>query len=147
MAVPLPCGAVAADDATGHNLGDALMEATAFAYGDDWETALAMEEDEDFEIRYLDCYHRGDHRVLGGGRTYGTGLAAFVFVKVKSLKHLLQFPSTKDHFPQSRAGDALAVAVQELPHNLPGLAASVSQYSLQSLIQQGLLPFKVDVHG
>ena len=83
------CGAVAAYDATGHNLGDALMEAIAFAYGDDWETALAMEEDEDFEIRYLDCYHRGDHRVLGGGRTYGTGLAAFVFVKVKSIKHLL----------------------------------------------------------
>jgi hypothetical protein len=83
-----PCGAVGAYDATGHNLGDALMEAIVFAYSDDWETALAMEADKDYEVRYLDLYHRGDHRVLGGGRTYKTGMAAFVFVRIKSLKHL-----------------------------------------------------------
>jgi hypothetical protein len=64
------------------------MEAIVFAYGDDWETALAMEADKDYEIRYLDRYHPGDHRVLGGGRTYKTGMAAFVFVKLKSLRHL-----------------------------------------------------------
>ncbi len=83
-----PCGAVGAYDATGHNLGDALMEAIVFAYSDDWETALAMEADKDYEVRYLDLYHPGDHRVLGGGRTYKTGMAAFVFVRIKSLKHL-----------------------------------------------------------
>jgi hypothetical protein len=64
------------------------MEAIAFAYGDDWETALAMEADTDYEVRYLDCYHPGDHRVLGGHRTYKTGMAAFVFVKLKNPKHL-----------------------------------------------------------
>ena len=82
------CGAVGGYDVTGHNLGDALMETIAFAYGDDWEMALAMEADKDYEVRYLDCYHRGDHRVLAGRRAYGTGLAAFVFVKVKTLRHL-----------------------------------------------------------
>lgn len=82
------CGAVGAYDATGHNLGDASMEAIVFAYGDDWETALAMEPDKDYEIRYLDCYHPSDHRVVGGHRTYKTGMAAFVFVKVKTLRHL-----------------------------------------------------------
>lgn len=82
------CGAVGAYDVTGHNLGDALMEAIVFAYGDDWETALAMEADKDYEVRYVDCYHPGDHRVLGGGRTYKTGMAAFVFVRIKSLRHL-----------------------------------------------------------
>jgi hypothetical protein len=42
------------------------METTAFAYGDDWEKALAMEVGEAHEIRYLDCYHPGDHRIIGG---------------------------------------------------------------------------------
>lgn len=81
------CGAVGAYDATGHNLGDALIEAIVFAYEDDWEKALAMEPEKDYDVRYLDGYHRGDHRVLGGP-TYKSGLAAFVFVKLRSPKHL-----------------------------------------------------------
>ena len=63
------------------------MEAIAFAYDDDWEKALAMEADKDYEIKYLDSYHAGDHRVLGG-KTYKSGLGAFVFVKLKNLKFL-----------------------------------------------------------
>jgi hypothetical protein len=47
-----------------------------------------MEVDEDYEIRYLDCYHPGDHRIIGGRMAYRAGLAAFIFVKVKSLRHL-----------------------------------------------------------
>jgi hypothetical protein len=65
------------------------MEAIAFAYGNDWELALAMEADEDYEIKHVDCYNHADHRVLGGSRmSYKTGLAAVVFVKLKSLRHL-----------------------------------------------------------
>jgi len=79
-----PCGAVGAYDATGNNLGDALMEAIAFAYDDDLEKAMAMEPDKDYEIRYLDGYRAGEHRVIGGRMTPKSGLAAFVFVKVKA---------------------------------------------------------------
>jgi hypothetical protein len=82
------CGAAAALDVTGHNLGDALMEAIAFAYGNDWELALSMEADKDYDIKYVDCYHHGDHRVLAGHSSYKTGLAAIVFIKLKSLRHL-----------------------------------------------------------
>jgi hypothetical protein len=60
------------------------MEAIAFAYDDDLEKALAAEPEKDYEVRYIDCYHPRDHRVSGGSRTYKTGLAAFVFVKLKS---------------------------------------------------------------
>jgi hypothetical protein len=82
------CGAVGAYDATGNNLGEALMEAIAFAYDDDWEKALDMEADKDYDIRYIDCYRRSEHRVLRGHRSYRTGFAAFVFVKPRRLKHL-----------------------------------------------------------
>ncbi len=81
---PCSCGAVGAYDATGHNLGDALMEAIAFAFDDDLEKALAAEPEKDYEVRYIDCYHLRDHRVSEGSRTYKTGLAAFVFVKLKT---------------------------------------------------------------
>lgn len=84
---PCSCGAIGAYDVTGHNLGDALMEAIALAYDDDWEKALAMEPDKNYEIRYIDGYHAGDHRVLCGDKTYKSGLAAFVFVKLKTPKH------------------------------------------------------------
>lgn len=80
------CGAVGAYDATGHNLGDALMEAIAFACEDDWEKALDMEADKDYEIRYLDNYLAGEHRVMGGRMNPKSGLAAFVFVKFKNPK-------------------------------------------------------------
>jgi hypothetical protein len=63
------------------------MEAIAFAYDDDWEKALAMEPEKDFEIRYLDNYRPGEHRVAGGPLAYRSGLAAFVFVKLKAPKH------------------------------------------------------------
>jgi hypothetical protein len=78
------CGAVAAYDATGNNLGAALMEAIAFVYDDDWDKAIDMEADKDYEIRYIDTYRASEHRVLGGSRSYKSGLGAFVFVKVKT---------------------------------------------------------------
>lgn len=81
-----PCGAVGAYDTTGHNLGDALMELLAFVYEDDWEKAMDMEPDKDYEIRYIDSYHPRDHRVLWCRVGYKSGLAAFVFVKRKDLK-------------------------------------------------------------
>jgi hypothetical protein len=83
------CAAVGAYDATGHNLGDALMEAMAFACDDDWEKALSMEPQNDYEIRYLDGYRASEHRVLGGGGRVipKSGLGAFVFVKLKAPKH------------------------------------------------------------
>lgn len=62
------------------------MEAIVFVCDDDWEKALAMEPDKDYEIRYLDGYRAGEHRVLGGRMTPKSGLAAFVFVKLKSPK-------------------------------------------------------------
>jgi len=64
------------------------METIALAYDDNWEKAMAMEPDKDYEIRYLDGYRAGEHRVLGGGKTYKSGLGAFVFVKLKHSKHI-----------------------------------------------------------
>jgi hypothetical protein len=48
---------------------------------------LDMEADKDYEIRYLDNYHEGEHRVMGGRMTPKSSLAAFVFVKFKNPKH------------------------------------------------------------
>jgi hypothetical protein len=64
------------------------MEAIAFICDDDWEKAMAMESDTDYEIRYVDNYSPGEHRVLGGHIAYKSGLAAFAFVKLKNPKHL-----------------------------------------------------------
>jgi hypothetical protein len=64
------------------------MEAIVFACDDDWDQALSMEPEKDYEIRYLDSYRASEHRVLGGGGRVipKSGLAAFVFVKLKVAK-------------------------------------------------------------
>jgi hypothetical protein len=62
------------------------MEAIVFACDDDWDKALSMESEKDYEIRYLDSYRAAEHRVLGGRANPKSGLAAFVFVKLKVAK-------------------------------------------------------------
>ncbi len=76
------CGAVGVYDVTGNNLGEALLEAIAFACDGDWEKVFAMEAEKDYEVRYLNGYSAREHRVLRVRTSYKSGLAAFVFVKL-----------------------------------------------------------------
>lgn len=87
------CGAVGSYDVTGNNLGEALLEAIVFACDDNWEKALAMEAEKDYEVRYIDGYRSREHRIVEGRITYKSGLAAFVFVKLKASKVISEIQS------------------------------------------------------
>lgn len=64
------------------------MEAIVYAFEGDWEKALAMQADEDYEIGYIDGYDPREHRVMRGRVNPKSGLSAFVFVRLKVSKHL-----------------------------------------------------------
>jgi hypothetical protein len=76
------CGAYAVYDATGNILGEAFMEGLVFACQDDWDKALALDGDNDYQVKYLEGYSRTEHRLRGVQRTYKTGLGAFIFIKL-----------------------------------------------------------------
>ena len=76
------CGAFAVYDATGNTLGEALMEGLASACQDDWDKALSLDSDSDYQVKYVEGYSRAEHRVRAVQRTYKTGLGAFVFIKL-----------------------------------------------------------------
>jgi hypothetical protein len=69
-------------DSTGSNLGEALLEALVLAGGDDWDQALMLEENKDYQIKHLEGYSPQEHRVRGGRFTYKSGRGAFIFIKL-----------------------------------------------------------------
>jgi hypothetical protein len=76
------CRAVGIFDSTGSNLGEALMEGLVLASGDDWDKALLLEENKDYQIKHLEGYSPLEHRVRGGRFTYKSGRGAFIFIKL-----------------------------------------------------------------
>jgi hypothetical protein len=76
------CRAVGVFDSTGSNLGEALLEALVLAGGDDWDQALMLEENKDYQIKHLEGYSPQEHRVRGGRFTYKSGRGAFIFIKL-----------------------------------------------------------------
>ena len=56
------CGAVYVFDRGGHNLGDAYVDALAYACNNDWDKAWSLIPDEDYEVREF-SYDRRRHRL------------------------------------------------------------------------------------
>ncbi|TBV82294.1 MAG: PBS lyase [Desulfobulbaceae bacterium] len=59
------CTAVYACDATGHNIGSALIEALVYACNDDWDLAWELLPDQDYLTARIECYDEITHQVLG----------------------------------------------------------------------------------
>jgi len=63
-------------------LGEALLEGLVLASGGDWDKALLLEENIDYQIKHLEGYSPQEHRVRGGRFTYKSGWGAFIFIKL-----------------------------------------------------------------
>ncbi|ADH86366.1 DVU0298 family protein [Desulfurivibrio alkaliphilus] len=58
------CGAVYACDATGHNIGSAMIEALVYACNDDWELAWELLPDQDYLTGRVESYDEITHQIL-----------------------------------------------------------------------------------
>ena len=58
------CGAVYACDATGHNVGAAMVEALVSACGDDWDFAWELMPEEDYLTGRIENYDEETHQVI-----------------------------------------------------------------------------------
>jgi hypothetical protein len=73
------CGAVYVFDGSGHNLGDAYVDALTYAYDGDMDKAWSMTPDEDYEVRELGYDSRRNRFMSSLKRSQATYL--FVLVK------------------------------------------------------------------
>lgn len=75
------CGSVYVYDQSGHNLGDAYVDALTFAYNNSDEAWNAV-PGEDYEIVELN-YDQRRHRFMQNAPSRGKLTATFIFVRVK----------------------------------------------------------------
>jgi len=58
------CGAVYVCDATGHNVGSAMVECLVYACGDDWDLAWELIPEDDYLTGRIDNYDEVTHQVV-----------------------------------------------------------------------------------
>jgi hypothetical protein len=61
------CGAVYACDETGHNVGNAIIEALVFGCDMDWDLAWNLLPDEDYNQEIVEHYDYQSHLIIPGG--------------------------------------------------------------------------------
>lgn len=78
------CGAVFVFDQSGHNIGDAYVDALDLACGGDMDRAWSLTPDEDYEVKELSYNSR---RNKFGRESFSRGKPSpvYLFVKLKSL--------------------------------------------------------------
>ncbi len=73
------CGAAYAYDATGHNLGTALIEALVAACGGDWDLAWGLLPEEDYQEGRVSHYDLEAHLVISGGAYQGRRIGGTLY--------------------------------------------------------------------
>jgi len=73
------CGAVYAYDATGHNLGTAMVDALVFGCNGDWDLAWDLLPEEDYLEKQVKNYDLDTHLIFPGGAYEGRQVAGTLF--------------------------------------------------------------------
>ncbi len=91
------CGAVYACDATGHNVGAAMVECLVYASGDDWDLAWELIPEDDYLTGRIENYDDQNHRVIDTGNMDGRAIRGVLyFVRLhKDMAVLAQKVKTK----------------------------------------------------
>lgn len=82
------CGAHYALDPTARNGGAVLLQAVVQACNGDWDEAITLRPEVDYEEGFLGRYNALNHRV--GGHAFGT----LYFVRLKTLEKQQESPSS-----------------------------------------------------
>jgi len=82
-----PCGAHFALDPTARNGGAVLLQAVVQACGGDWDQAITLSPEVDYEEGFLGSYSALNHRV--GGNAFGS----LYFVRLKNRPERQESPS------------------------------------------------------
>ncbi len=121
------CGAVYVSDATGHNLGSAMIECLVHACGDNWELAWDLTPEEDYLTGRVENYDEETHQIvetrnLDGRAVRGTlyfvrlneGAAAITGQKVEILEPIIDISPEPPRDPKRKRRRANKQLVRKL---------------------------------
>ena len=73
------CGAVYVCDATGHNVGAAMVECLVSACGDDWDLAWELMPGDDYLTGRIERYDEATHQVVPAGKLSGRSVRGVLY--------------------------------------------------------------------
>lgn len=73
------CDAVYACDATGHNIGSAMIEALLYACNDDWDLSWSLMPEDDYLTGQIDDYDEETHQVVESRNLEGRAVRGVLF--------------------------------------------------------------------
>jgi len=112
------CGAVYACDATGHNVGAAMVEALVSACGDDWDFAWELMPEDDYLTGRIENYDEETHQVIEARNLDGRAVRGVLY-----FVRLHTEPAEIARRTRQKNGEGQSVAVSA---SMPVAAASVS---------------------
>jgi hypothetical protein len=103
------CGAVYVSDATGHNIGAAMVECLVFACGDEWDLAWELIPEDDYLTGIVDDYDDVTHQICPKRNLDGRavrGILYFVRLHKDIAEVAARFAKKKEAGAQVAAGAA-----------------------------------------
>lgn len=145
------CQAVYVADATGHNIGAAMVECLVTACGDNWDLAWELLPEDDYLIEYLENYDEKTHQVVDTKNLDGRKVrGVVVFIRLqKDIGAILQSVN------QDGAGDGPAAIAGIVSSPLPvelepardpkRIKQRASKEQVQKLVAEGEIDALVDL--
>jgi len=111
------CGAVYVSDATGHNIGSAMVECLVFACGDEWDLAWELIPEDDYLTGIVDDYDDVTHQICPKRNLDGRavrGILYFVRLHKDVAEIAARFAKKKEQEAQAAASQGGRAVMPEL---------------------------------
>lgn len=143
------CGAVYVCDATGHNVGAAIVESLVYACGDDWDLAWELIPEDDYLTGRIDDYDEITHQVVPARELDGRWVRGVLyFVRLhRNVAEIAQRVQEKQGVAQGKeAGDPVSMAPVMEPERDPKRKKKRSDKKLvKELVASGDIDSLVDL--
>jgi hypothetical protein len=135
------CGAVYACDVTGHNLGEAMVEALVFACNEDWDRAWELLPEEDYLEDQVKHYDYETHLLVHGGVYQGRRIGGTLFF-IRLNREVHEASHKEDQKPVERVSP-----VRDRPSTGRSVKRSFSKEEVESLVSGYQLDPLMDMAG
>lgn len=142
------CGAIYVCDATGHNIGAAMVECLVYACGDDWDLAWELIPEDDYLTGRIENYDDQQHRVVDTGNMDGRAIRGVLYF-VRLHKDMADVAQKVKKGQVKSSGQVNAVHTACLPEVEPArdpkrIKKRASKKNIKELVQQGDVDQLVD---
>ncbi len=140
------CGAVYVCDATGHNIGAAIVECLVFACGEEWDLAWELIPEDDYLTGRIENYDDQHHQVIDTGNMDGRAIRGVLyFVRLhKDMADLATNVQEQQQKISQRSSRAVNLPEMEPPRDPNRIKKRTNKKIVKELVKQGDVDQLVD---